>query len=109
MVAEWVSLDVEDDEGKFHLEFSATDVCNAAPKVTGVVKTPPLDGLEIELKTEDEVKIEFDLDEGEVEIKGPNPEVLLAQLQQFGGLVVARWATGQSSSGGRQRRAGVQV
>jgi len=83
-----VPLDVEEDEGEFLLEFSANDACDPAPQVTGVVKTPALDGLEIDLKTDEQVKVEFDLGDGEVEIKGLDPEALLAQLQQFGGLMV---------------------
>ena len=86
--AEWVSLDGEEDEGKFVLEFGASDACDPTPQVIGVVETPNLDGLEIELKTKSKVRIEFNFEEGKVEIQGPDPEALLAQLQEFGGLVV---------------------
>jgi hypothetical protein len=88
--ARWVPLKVEKDEGTFRLEFSVTDVCHATPQVTGVVRTPALGGLKIELKTKAEVKVEFDGKEKKVKIQGPNPQALLAQLQQFGGLVVTR-------------------
>ncbi len=86
--AQWVPLQVEEDEGKFILQFGATDVCDPAPQVTGIVETPNLDGLDIELKTKSKVEIEFDLEEGKVKIKGPDPEALLAQLQEFGGFLV---------------------
>jgi len=87
--ARWVPLKVEEDEGRFRLEFSAIDICDPAPQVKAVVRTPPLDGLQIKkLKTKNEVKVQFDLDERKVEIHGPNSEAVLAQLQQFGGLVV---------------------
>lgn len=86
----WVPLKVEEDEGTFRLEFSVTDVCHATPQVTGAVRTPALGGLKIELKTKAEVKVEFDRKEKKVKIQGPNPQALLTQLQQFGGLVVTR-------------------
>ncbi len=86
--AEWIPLKVEEDEGEFRLEFSATDTSDPAPQVVGVIVTPSLDGLEIKLKVKSEVKVEFELDKGKVKIEGPDPDALLAQLQQYGGLVV---------------------
>ena len=56
--------------------------------MTGVVQTPRIDGLKVKLKTKSRVKVKFDLKKGKVEIRGPNPQALLAQLQQLGGLVV---------------------
>ena len=38
---------------------------------------------------EDEIEIEFDLEEGEVEIKGPGPDGLLAEIEEYGGLLVS--------------------
>ena len=86
--AQWVPLKVEEEEGAFRLEFSASDVCDLTPEVMGVVETPPLDGLKVKLKTKSAVEILFDLDEGVVKIQGPAPRALLAQLRQFGGLLV---------------------
>ena len=80
--------DCEDDEGRFRIEFSCSDACDETPEVTGVIETPSLGGLDIELKTSDKVEVKFDLEDGEVKIQGPDPEALLAQLQQYGGLVV---------------------
>ena len=86
--AEWMPLEVKKDEGEFILEFGATDICDPAPEFTGVLETPDLDGLEIKLKTKSKVKIEFDFEDGKVEIQGPDPEALLTQLQELGGLLV---------------------
>ena len=81
-------LKVKKGKGEFRLEYSAVDVCDPASQVTGVVQTPALDGLKIKLKTKREVKVKFDLKKGKVEIRGPDPQALLAQMKEFGGLVV---------------------
>ncbi len=86
--AQWVPLKVNKGKGEFRLEYSAVDVCDPASQVTGVVQTPALDGLKIKLKTKREVKVKFDLKKGKVEIRGPDPQALLDQLEEFGGLVV---------------------
>ena len=83
-----VALDVEDDEGKYRAEFSCSDACDVDPKLTGVIVTPSLDGMEIKLKTKSKVKVVFEPAKNKVKIEGPDPEAILAQLQQFGGLVI---------------------
>ncbi|MEE8490147.1 MAG: HYR domain-containing protein, partial [Acidimicrobiia bacterium] len=94
--AQWVPLNVkkhrdndkDEDKGEFRLEFSAADACDTALQVTGVVQTPPIVGLKVKLKTRSRVKVKFDLKKGKVEIRGPNPKALLAQIEESGGLVV---------------------
>ena len=81
--------EVEDDEGLFTALFDCSDACDDNPVLTGVISTPSLAGLEVELKTKSKVKVVFDLDKGKVKIEGPDPAALLAQLQQNGGLVIA--------------------
>ena len=81
-------IDVEEDEGLFEIVATATDPDDNLEFVVAVIELPSLDGLEIELEVEDDIKIEFDLGEGKVEIKGPNPEALLAEIQQYDGLLV---------------------
>ena len=34
------------------------------------------------------MRIKFDLEKGKVDIRGPDPEALLGQLEEFGGLLV---------------------
>ena len=81
--------EVEDDEGLFTALFDCSDACDDNPVLTGVISTPSLAGLQVELKTKSKVKVVFDLDEGKVKIEGPNPAALLAELQLNGGLVIA--------------------
>ena len=82
--------DDDDNDGGslFQVEYSCIDTCDTNPQVAGVIKTPSLDGLEVKLKTKSKVKLEFDLEDGEVEIQAPDPGALLSQLQEFGGLLV---------------------
>lgn len=82
------SEDDDDDNGGgslFQVEYSCSDACDTNPQVTGVIKTPSLDGLEVELKTKSKVKVKFDLEDGKVKIQAPDPGALLAQLQDFDG------------------------
>ena len=86
--AQWIPLDVQDDEEKFRLDFSATDICDPAVAVRGIIKTPSLDGLEVDLEVAPTMKIEFDFEENKLEVKGPDPAGVFAQLQNLGGLIV---------------------
>ena len=79
--------EVEEDEGEFEAVFSCSDSCSSSQSV-GVMVTPSLAGLEVELKIDPETKVEFDFEDGTVEIKGPDPQALLVQLQNLGGLVI---------------------
>ncbi len=72
---------------EFMVTFGVDDNCDPAPQVIGSVQTPALDGLAIELKITSKVKITFDAKKGTVKIEGPDPEVLLKALQEFGGIV----------------------
>jgi hypothetical protein len=88
LFAQWVPLKGKKKKGEFRVQFSAVDVCDSSPKVTGVVPTPTLDGLRIKMKRGSRVKIMFDFKKDKVEIYSPHPQAILAQLRQFGGLVV---------------------
>lgn len=89
ITAAWEPVDVEENEGEFKITYGAADVCDPGPHVRGVVKTPSLDGLDTELTKEDLMKLKFDLPEKQVEIQGPDPESLLAQLKEFLGFLVS--------------------
>ena len=86
--AQWIPLDVEDVEGEFRLDFTAADICDPAVAVNGLIKTPSLDGLKVDLEVAPNIKIEFDFTENKLEVKGPDPAGVFAQLQNFGGLIV---------------------
>ena len=87
ITAQWVSLKDEKDR-KFRVEFSATDICDPAPEVRGIIETPPLEGLEVKLKRDDEIKIKFDLKKRKLDIHAPDPDVILNQLRTYGGMVI---------------------
>ena len=78
----------EEDESEFTAVYSCNDACDTSPQTTGVIVTPSLAGLVVELEDDDEAKVEFDLAEGILKIHGPSPQALLDQLQA-GGLNVA--------------------
>ena len=82
------SLNAEDDEGEFRLDFAAVDICDPAVAVRGLIKTPSLDGLKVDLEIVPTMKIEFDFKQNKLEVKGPDPAGVFAQLQNFGGLIV---------------------
>ena len=86
--ADFIPIDVEEDEGLFEIVATATDPDDNLESVVAVIVLPALNGLDIELKVKDKIKIEFDLEEGKVEIKGPDPEALLAEITEFGGFLV---------------------
>lgn len=86
--AQWIPLDAEDAEGEFRLDFTAADVCDPAVAVSGLIKTPSLDGLKVDLKIAPNIKIEFDFKRNKLEVKGPDPAGVFAQLQNLGGLIV---------------------
>ena len=56
--------------------------------VRGIIKTPSLDRLEVDLEVASNMKIEFDFKQNKLEVKGPDPAGVFAQLQNFGGLIV---------------------
>jgi len=88
VTASLIPIEVGENEGLFKVEFSATDGCDPDPTVTAVMEVPSIEDAEIELKVEDEVKLEFDLEEGKIEIKGPEPEMIEMQIRCYGGITV---------------------
>ena len=80
--------ELEDDEGRFRVEFSCSDGCDDDPQPTGVIAIPSLVGLDIKLKTKSKIKVAFDLEDGKVKIEGPDPQAILDQINNLGGLVV---------------------
>ena len=68
-------IDVDDDEGTFRVVADGTDPDGNLKSVVAVIKTPSIDGLDVELNVDDEVKVKFDPEEGEVKISGPDPQV----------------------------------
>lgn len=86
--AQWIPLDVEDAEGEFRLDFTVADICDPAVTVRGIIKTPSIDGLEVDLEIAPTIKIEFDFEENKLGVKGPDPAGVFAQLQNLGGLIV---------------------
>ena len=81
-------IDVDEDEGTFRVVASGTDLDGNLESVVAVIKTPSIEGLDVELDVDDEVKIKFDLEEGEVKISGPDPQALLEQILELGGIAV---------------------
>ena len=90
--AEFILIEVEEHEGLFEIDYSATDLCDPDPEIIAVILTPTtLADPELELKVEDEIKIEFDLEDDQLvikEIKGPDPQALWQDIQEIGGLRV---------------------
>ena len=86
--ADLIPIDVEEDEGLFEIVATATDPDDNLDTVTAVIVLPSIDGLDIELKQKNKIQIEVDLEEREAEIKGSDPDALLAEILQFGGLLV---------------------
>ena len=86
--AEFIPIDVEEDEGLFEISYSATDICDPDPDTTGIILTPQLIDPEVEFHVEEEIKLEYDLEGNVVEVKGPDPEALWQEIQELGGLRV---------------------
>ena len=81
-------IDVDHDEGTFRVVADGTDPDGNLESVVAVIKTPSIDGLDVELNVDDEVKVKFDPEEGEVKISGPDPQALLEQILELGGIAV---------------------
>ena len=60
----------DDDGGWYRARFRCADTCDANPTLTGVIKTPSLEGLRVKLKTKRWVKVKFDLKHHRVKIEG---------------------------------------
>jgi len=88
ITAEFIPIDVETDEGKFEISFSAVDNCDPDPEVTAVILLPDLDDPYIAY-TVREFKLEFTLDDNKLEVKDPvDPTELWNDIQDDGGLQV---------------------
>ena len=68
---------------------NGTDLDGNLESVVAVIKTPSIEGLDVKLKVDDEVKVKFNLKKGNVKISGPDPQALLDQLQELGSIVVS--------------------
>ena len=88
VTAIFIPIEVEADEGTFRIEFSATDDYDPNPIVSAVLLVPSMVDLAVEFHVQDEVKLEFDLEDNKVEIKGPNPEEEWSEIQIMGGIAV---------------------
>lgn len=88
VTATFIPIEVEADEGIFRVEFSATDDYDPNPNVSAVLLVPSMVDLEVEFHVQDEVKLEFDLEDNKVEVKGPNPEEEWSEVQIMGGIAV---------------------
>ena len=87
-VAGFASLSVTPGEGTFSIAATATDP-DVDPLVIDVfLVTPSLIGLEIELSVQPLINVSFEIEAGNVEIKGPDPELVLASLRELGGFAV---------------------
>lgn len=106
IAGEWVPLkEVKERKGEFILRFGASDACDAAPQLIGVLATPSPEGFAVEFKgkhdkdqeDEDEeegaelerkFKVSFDKRKEKLKVHADNPENVLLQLKEFGGLLV---------------------
>ena len=88
ITVQFIPIEVEADEGTFRIEFSATDDYDPNPIVSAVLLVPSMVDLAVEFHVQDEVKLEFDLEDNKVEIKGPNPEEEWSEIQRMGGIAV---------------------
>ena len=86
--ARWAHNKLKREKDEFVLEIKATDLCDPAPQLIGSIQTPDLHEFQVLLKTASRIKIEYNLKKGEVVIAAPDPNGVLAQLEEFGGIPV---------------------
>ena len=82
-------IKVEKSTGTFRIQASADDPGGNLESVEAVIETPPLGGLQINLREDDRFQVKFNLKKNKLEIKGPDPQHILDQLESLGGLLVA--------------------
>ena len=87
-VAGFTPLTVTPEEGIFSIAATATDPDEDPLVIDSYLVTPSLIGLEIELSVQPLISVSFEIDAGNVEIKGPDPELVLASLRELGGFAV---------------------
>ena len=87
--AELVPIDIDDDReaGLFQIQVAATDPEGALQHVLIILKLPPS---EHERKVKDKTgeKTEIKFTNKQLEIKAPDPQVILDQINAYGGLIV---------------------
>ena len=87
-VAGFTPLTVTPEEGIFSIAATATDPDEDPLVIDSYLVTPSLIDLEIELSVQPLISVSFEIDAGNVEIKGPDPELVLASLRELGGFAV---------------------
>jgi len=84
-------IDVNDNKGTYMIVFSVLDANDPNIIITAIIQLPIPSNLscwDVELKVHQKLKIEIDADKMKIKIKGPDPEYILAQLREYGGIVV---------------------
>lgn len=82
-------IDIDDDRqaGVFQLQVQASDVEGSLQTVLIILKLPS-SAREREVKQKEDDKIEIKFSEKRLDIKGPDPQALLAQITAYGGLLL---------------------
>ena len=76
-------------EGTFTVVCTATDACDANPTVTSVIAVPSLNNPTVTFKTRNKKRLKIDLEDNEVEVRGPDPQAFWADVQADGGGAVS--------------------
>lgn len=97
--AAFTPINVAPGEGTFTIVATGTDPDGDPLTIVSVLITPSLTGLDIELRTDPLVKVRF-VEDGKVEITGPDPEAILVSLRELGGFAVEDAQTIQVETGG---------
>lgn len=87
-VAGFTPLTVTPGEGISSIAATATDPNEDPLAIDSFLVTPSLTGLEIELTVQPLINVSFKIEAGSIEVKGPEPELVLASLQELGGFAV---------------------
>jgi hypothetical protein len=76
---------------RFRVEFSAADADNNLRDVVAILVIPPfvqVDDVELDVKLKEKDKVEIKVERSKLEISAPDPEALLATIEQYGGIPV---------------------
>jgi hypothetical protein len=85
--AGFISGSVRESKARFTVVATATDLNGDFLEVVAVIRTPPLHAdQEVVLKVKKKSEVKFK--QNKVEIAGPDPQALLDQIQQHGGILV---------------------
>lgn len=87
--AELVPIDIDDDReaGLFQIQVAATDPEGALQHVLIILKLPPSER-ERKVKDKTDEKTEIKFTNKQLEIKAPDPQVILDQINAYGGIIV---------------------